>query len=87
MWPNDGLPSQICARCASKLHIAFQLKKQCEKSDLKLRQYKAILPHKQLKVSDELQPSLNLGENELPQQVCRFVVQIGNSLNSIVFVM
>lgn len=87
MWPNDGLPGQICARCASKLHIAFQLKKQCEKSDLKLRQYKAISRHKQLKVTDELQPSLNLGENGLPQQVCRFVALIGNNLNSMAFVM
>lgn len=86
MWPNDGLPGQICARCASKLHIAFQLKKQCEKSDLKLRQYKAISPRKQLKVTDELQSSLNLGENGLPQQVCRYVMVKSNSLNSIVFV-
>ncbi|XP_076271150.1 uncharacterized protein LOC143202987 [Rhynchophorus ferrugineus] len=38
VWPNDNLPGQICSKCASKLHISFQFKKQCEKSDLKLRQ-------------------------------------------------
>ncbi|XP_044742896.1 zinc finger protein 2 homolog [Chrysoperla carnea] len=39
VWQNDGLPSQICNKCVAKLHIAFQFKKQCEKSDAKLRLY------------------------------------------------
>lgn len=38
MWQNDGLPEQICSKCVSKLHISFQFKKLCEKSDIKLRQ-------------------------------------------------
>lgn len=37
VWRNDGLPGQICTRCVSKLHIAFQFKKLCEKSDIQLR--------------------------------------------------
>lgn len=39
MWQNDGLPAQVCNKCSAKLHISFQFKKQCEKSDAKLRQY------------------------------------------------
>ncbi|KAK5646382.1 hypothetical protein RI129_004846 [Pyrocoelia pectoralis] len=39
VWQNDGLPGQICNKCLAKLHISFQFKKQCEKSDAKLRQY------------------------------------------------
>lgn len=38
-WQNDGLPSQICNKCVAKLHISFQFKKQCEKSDSMLRQW------------------------------------------------
>ncbi|KAB0797178.1 hypothetical protein PPYR_08172 [Photinus pyralis] len=39
VWQNDGLPGQICNKCLAKLHISFQFKKQCEKTDAKLRQY------------------------------------------------
>lgn len=39
VWQNDGLPSQICNKCVAKLHISYQFKRQCEKSDAKLRQY------------------------------------------------
>ncbi|XP_026461972.1 zinc finger protein 2-like [Ctenocephalides felis] len=39
VWQNDGLPPQICNKCAAKLHIAFQFKKLCERSDARLRQY------------------------------------------------
>ncbi|CAG9854528.1 unnamed protein product [Phyllotreta striolata] len=39
VWQNDGLPTQICNKCSAKLHISFQFKKLCEKSDSKLRQY------------------------------------------------
>ncbi|CAH2008435.1 unnamed protein product [Acanthoscelides obtectus] len=38
VWQNDKLPSQICNKCTAKLHISFQFKKMCEKSDAKLRQ-------------------------------------------------
>lgn len=41
VWQNDGLPAQICNKCSAKLHISFQFKKQCERSDAKLRQYVA----------------------------------------------
>lgn len=37
VWPNDGLPHQICIKCVAKLHIVFQFKKLCEKSDRQLR--------------------------------------------------
>ncbi|KAL3281831.1 hypothetical protein HHI36_005031 [Cryptolaemus montrouzieri] len=39
VWPNDDLPTQICHKCCAKLHVAYQFKKQCEKSDSKLRTY------------------------------------------------
>lgn len=35
------MPAQICNKCSAKLHISFQFKKQCERSDAKLRQYVA----------------------------------------------
>ncbi|XP_059607485.1 zinc finger protein OZF-like [Phlebotomus argentipes] len=44
VWPNDGLPDQICTKCVAKLHIAFQFKKLCEKSDARLRQQAASAP-------------------------------------------
>ncbi|XP_019772117.1 zinc finger protein 501 isoform X2 [Dendroctonus ponderosae] len=53
VWPNDGLPAQICSRCASKLYIAFQLKKQCESSDTKLRLYQAAMPPEEEKLEVE----------------------------------
>lgn len=37
VWQNDGLPGQICSKCLAKLHIAYQFRKLCEKSDSKLR--------------------------------------------------
>lgn len=39
VWPSDGLPAQICSKCIAKLHISYQFKKQCEKSDSSLRQW------------------------------------------------
>ncbi|KAK9872232.1 hypothetical protein WA026_017036 [Henosepilachna vigintioctopunctata] len=39
VWPNDNLPHQICQKCCAKLHVAFQFKRLCEKSDSKLRTY------------------------------------------------
>uniref|UniRef100_A0A1B0CT85 ZAD domain-containing protein n=1 Tax=Lutzomyia longipalpis TaxID=7200 RepID=A0A1B0CT85_LUTLO len=44
VWQNDGLPTQICTKCVAKLHIAFQFKKLCEKSDARLRHYLANPP-------------------------------------------
>lgn len=44
VWQNDGLPAQICNKCSAKLHISFQFKKQCEKSDAKLRQILSSMP-------------------------------------------
>ncbi|XP_065164537.1 zinc finger protein 782-like [Atheta coriaria] len=38
VWPDDGLPNQICNKCTARLHISFQFKKLCEKSDSKLRE-------------------------------------------------
>lgn len=43
MWESDGLPGQICNECIVKLDISFQFKKQCEKADQNLRQYKAMV--------------------------------------------
>ncbi|KAJ6647391.1 Histone-lysine N-methyltransferase PRDM9 [Pseudolycoriella hygida] len=39
VWKDDNLPAQICSKCVSKLHIAFQFKKLCEKSDARLRNH------------------------------------------------
>lgn len=41
IYPNDGLPEQICRDCADKLATSFCFKEQCEKSDKFLRKYKA----------------------------------------------
>lgn len=68
VWPNDGLPAQICSRCASKLYIAFQLKKQCESSDTKLRLYQAAMPSEE-KVVDESQPSETSKNNDVSDKV------------------
>lgn len=46
VWKNDGLPAQICNKCSAKLHISFQFKKQCEKSDAKLRLHISNTPEK-----------------------------------------
>lgn len=69
VWPNDGLPGQICTKCASKLHISFQFKKQCEKSDLKLRQYLLIRPSREdKKGAENLQTNIEIVEENIPQQ-------------------
>nr|CAH7724692.1 unnamed protein product [Callosobruchus chinensis] len=62
VWQNDKLPSQICNKCTAKLHISFQFKKQCEKSDARLRQ---ILQHMQaVELHNEVQQSIQETENE-----------------------
>ncbi|XP_030761343.1 zinc finger protein 184-like [Sitophilus oryzae] len=65
VWPNDNLPSQICNKCASKLHLCFQFKRQCEKTDVKLRQYLASLRDRKEVISIE-QPNINANQ---PHQV------------------
>ncbi|XP_044752332.1 zinc finger protein 79-like isoform X1 [Coccinella septempunctata] len=64
VWPNDELPAQICNKCCAKLHVAFQFKKLCEKSDSKLRTYIAENGRmksnkKQIQSSDSRQHSVN----------------------------
>ncbi|GAB0098130.1 hypothetical protein DMENIID0001_138330 [Sergentomyia squamirostris] len=44
VWQNDGLPAKICTKCVAKLHIAFQFRKLCEKSDARLRKCLASKP-------------------------------------------
>uniref|UniRef100_A0A1B0GPM3 Uncharacterized protein n=1 Tax=Phlebotomus papatasi TaxID=29031 RepID=A0A1B0GPM3_PHLPP len=52
VWQNDGLPDQICTKCVAKLHIAFQFKKLCEKSDARLRHYQANAAESQENVNN-----------------------------------
>lgn len=35
---NDGLPSNICTKCISKVNDAHELRKQCQRSDIHLRE-------------------------------------------------
>ncbi|KAG5897250.1 hypothetical protein JTB14_013154 [Gonioctena quinquepunctata] len=65
VWPNDGLPVQICNKCSAKLHISFQFKKLCEKSDAKLRQ---LLSNKSIEDQVETQYSQSQ-ETQQPQNV------------------
>ncbi|XP_060517303.1 zinc finger protein ZFP2-like [Cylas formicarius] len=72
VWQNDRLPSQICNRCSAKLHIAFQFKKQCQKSDATLRQYLVNSEAQGNKVPEGQIATQNDDVNKLPN------VQIGN---------
>ncbi|XP_050307459.1 zinc finger protein 629-like [Anthonomus grandis grandis] len=93
VWPNDGLPSQICAKCASKLHIAFQLRKQCEKSDLKLRQYHEFIKkapvesktnNNSVKQSNAIEGQItsNITQQPETQEINqRLYIQSNNSIN------
>ncbi|KAJ8920964.1 hypothetical protein NQ315_015758 [Exocentrus adspersus] len=65
VWPNDGLPTQICNKCSAKLHISFQFKKQCEKSDAKLRQMLASISLSQEEV--EAQKRQQQQQHEMQQ--------------------
>ncbi|XP_072377159.1 uncharacterized protein [Diabrotica undecimpunctata] len=60
VWQYDGLPTQICQKCSAKLHISFQFKKLCEKSDGKLRQ--------QLNKINERQAQQQQQQQQLQQQ-------------------
>lgn len=66
VWKNDGLPAQICNKCSAKLHISFQFKKQCEKSDAKLRSY-ANTPEKA--EEDKPAPAIVVEQNSQQIQV------------------
>lgn len=57
VWPNDGLPGQICKKCVGSLHNAFQFKKLCEKSDARLRHYLQnleIIQENQIKLQQQV---------------------------------
>ncbi|CAG9768391.1 unnamed protein product [Ceutorhynchus assimilis] len=91
VWPNDGLPGQICGKCASRLHIAFQLKRQCERSDIRLRQHKILLSQEEdKKILEEapsiIEPNINMVEGSLPQEnqiESRVFVQPNNVIDSL----
>jgi len=34
---NDGLPANICTRCTIKVNVAYELRQQCQRSDMELR--------------------------------------------------
>jgi hypothetical protein len=34
---NDGLPANICTRCMIKVNVAYELRQQCQRSDMELR--------------------------------------------------
>lgn len=36
---EDGLPQRVCRKCISAVRAAFDFKKMCEESDVKLREY------------------------------------------------
>ncbi|XP_023020947.1 uncharacterized protein [Leptinotarsa decemlineata] len=71
VWQNDGLPSQICNKCSAKLHISFQFKKLCEKSDAKLRQ---LLTSKSNKDQyDQTQEGTH--QNDTPEELTQAISQ------------
>jgi hypothetical protein len=37
MFPDDGLPSNVCPKCVHQTNTAYEFKKKCEASDSKLR--------------------------------------------------
>jgi hypothetical protein len=37
MFPDDGLPSNVCPKCVHQANTAYEFKKKCEASDSKLR--------------------------------------------------
>lgn len=36
---GDGMPQQVCAQCLQQINRFYSFKRQCEKSDITLRQY------------------------------------------------
>lgn len=34
---DDGLPTSICLECVTKVNVAYELREQCQKADMKLR--------------------------------------------------
>lgn len=69
VWQNDGLPSQICNKCSAKLHISFQFKKQCEKSDAKLRQYLSTVAQEQSQQQQQHVDHHQIQQVTQPQQL------------------
>lgn len=37
MLEDDGLPTSICLECMTKVNVAYELREQCQKADMKLR--------------------------------------------------
>lgn len=68
MWPDDGLPDHICQKCTAKLHVSYQFKKLCEKSDSQLRQHLLLAKQKLAnKISQPLEQPYN--EHQLHHQL------------------
>lgn len=90
MWQNDGLPAQICNKCSAKLHISFQFKKQCEKSDAKLRQYIANVEETKEQVQQQQHQQQHQQEHqqEPEQQQCeqRIEHQVADNTASCVYI-
>lgn len=71
VWPNDGLPGQICKKCVGSLHNAFQFKKLCEKSDARLRHYLQnleIIQENQLKLQQQMVTEQQQHQQQQQQQ-------------------
>ncbi|XP_057671627.1 zinc finger protein 501-like [Diorhabda carinulata] len=82
VWQNDNLPAQICQKCSAKLHISFQFKKLCEKSDGKLRQYlNKVSERREEQQSQPLQqiekePTTNISSQytqSIPENSCAYI--------------
>ncbi|KAK9730407.1 Zinc-finger associated domain (zf-AD) [Popillia japonica] len=90
VWQNDGLPAQICNKCSAKLHISYQFKKQCEKSDAKLRQYIAAAKEnkEQQQQQDEQMQQQVQNQQEQNNQQCepRLEHQVSDSAGNCVFI-
>lgn len=83
VWQNDGLPAQICNKCSAKLHISFQFKKQCEKSDAKLRQM-LLNSSEQSQVQKQIQPEIQQSQPEQIRDVKLDSVNISHHIEQAV---
>ncbi|KAJ8927673.1 hypothetical protein NQ314_019829 [Rhamnusium bicolor] len=78
VWQNDNLPAQICNKCSAKLHISFQFKKQCEKSDAKLRQILTnVSRQEEIREEERIQQQQEMQQIPLPEN------QQNNKLDSL----
>jgi hypothetical protein len=48
MFPDDGLPSNVCPKCVQQANKAYEFKKKCEASDSKLRVHLNKMQHVQV---------------------------------------